>query len=126
MRGQNRKDTLLWRMKASADERLRASSSGAKSGDRYMRSRAGALEARAHIAQALGASGRRQDKALATDIARFVRTTPFATEHARRRQREMMKADPTRRDRGVEVPTALAKGAPARGVAAGSDPGLER
>ena len=126
MRGQNQKDTPLWRMKASADERLRASRPGAKSGDRYMRSRAGALEAWAHIAQALGASGRTEDKALAADIARFVRATPFATERALKRQREMLKADQARRDRGVELPTALAKAAPARAVPVRPDPGLER
>ena len=121
MRGQNRKETPLWRLKARADGRLRASSPDEKSGDRYMRSRAGALEAWAHIAQALGASGRPEDKALAADIARFVRTTPFATEHALRRQRELPRTDHARRERGIEVSSAPARAAPAR-----PDPGMER
>ena len=125
-RGQNRRDTPLWRLKASAHGRLRAPSPDAKSGDRCMRSRVGALEAWAHIAQALGASDRPEDKALAADIARFVRTTPFATEHVRKQQREMPKSDHARRDRGAEVSTTLAKAAPARAVPRRPEPGIER
>ena len=52
MRGRNLRDTPLWGIMASAGERFRASSPGAKSGDQCMRSRAGALEAWAHIAPA--------------------------------------------------------------------------
>ena len=126
VRGQNRRDTPLWRLKASADGRLRAPNPDAKSGDRYMRSRVGALDAWAHIAHALGASNRPEDKALAADIARFVRTTPFATEHARKRQRELPKTDHARRDHGVEVPIALTKAAPPRAEPRRPEPGIER
>ena len=92
----------------------------------YLRSRAGALEAWAHIAQALLASDRPEDKALAADIARFVRTTPFAAEHSLRRQRERPKTDHVRGDGGVEVPTALAKAAPARAAPIRPGPSMER
>ena len=67
---------------------MREGDGQAKSGDRYQRSRNGALEAWAHIAQALKASGTPQDQTLAENIAKFVRESAYLQEVARRQRRE--------------------------------------
>ena len=60
-----------------------------KSGDRFQRSRNGALEACAHIAQALQASELSpEDRALGSSIVNFVRGSDYFKEVARRRDRE--------------------------------------
>ena len=78
----------IWRVKAKQKGRLREGDGQAKSGDRYQRSRNGALEAWAHIAQALKASGTPQDQTLAENIAKFVRESAYLQEVARRQRRE--------------------------------------
>ena len=87
-RGATRHFDPIWRVKAKQEGRLREGDGQAKSGDRYQRSRNGALEAWAHIAQALKASGTPQDQTLAENIAKFVRESAYLQEVARRQRRE--------------------------------------
>jgi hypothetical protein len=87
-RGANRNFDLIWRVKAKQEGRLREDSEQAKSGERYQRSRNGALEAWVHIAQALQGSDIAQDRALAENIKQFVRESAYLQEVARRRGRE--------------------------------------
>jgi len=68
---------------------LRNGSSG-KYGDRYRLSRAGALEAWAHIARALSASDKPEDRRLSGEIERFVREADVSTSR-------------DTRDRGPEI-----------------------
>lgn len=86
-RGANRQADPLWRVKARADGRLLRDDESAKSGERYRISRGGALEAWAHIARALGASDRPEDRRLSGEIARFVRESPAVRDWAVERQR---------------------------------------
>jgi hypothetical protein len=95
-RGANRPTEPLWRVKARADGRLRRDDKRGKSGGGYRASRAGALEAWAHIARALDASDRPEDRALSGEIKRFVFETPVAREWMNARQRK---------DRLPEVPS---------------------
>jgi hypothetical protein len=87
-RGATRHFDPIWRVKAKQEGRLREGDGQAKSGDRYQRSRNGALEVWAHIAQALKASGTPQDQTLAENIAKFVRESAYLQEVARRQRRE--------------------------------------
>jgi hypothetical protein len=70
----------------------------AQSGERYQRSRNGALKAWAHIAQALQGSDTPQDRALAENIKRFVRESAYIKEIAQRRQRETVHAAKQRQE----------------------------
>ena len=104
----NRKSDPLWRVKAREDGRLLRDDKSGKSGDRYRLSRAGALEAWAHIARALGASDKPEDHRLSGEIERFVRESPAVREWVVGRQRDgRLPADvSTRRDtrsRGPDV-----------------------
>ena len=77
-------------------------------GSPYRASRLGAMEAWAHIARALGASDRPEDRELSSQIARFVRETPTVREWVNARQREgRSPADVSthrqERDRGPEI-----------------------
>jgi hypothetical protein len=87
-RGATRNFDPIWRVKAKDEGRLRGDSGQAKAGERYQRSRNGALEAWAHIAQALQGSEIPQDRALAEHIMRFVRESAYLQEVRRRRGRE--------------------------------------
>ncbi len=87
-RGANRNFDPIWRVKAKEEGRLRGDSGQAKAGERYQRSRNGALEAWAHIAQVLQGSETPQDRALAEHIKQFVRESAYLQEVARRRGRE--------------------------------------
>jgi hypothetical protein len=104
-RGTTRNFDPIWRVKANQEGRLRDSGTQAKSGDRYQRSRNGALEAWAHIAQALKTSGAPQDQALAENITRFVLESAYVKEVARRRQREVVQVG-RERERLVQPSTA--------------------
>ncbi|MEO8056690.1 MAG: conjugal transfer protein TraS [Burkholderiales bacterium] len=81
-RGANRQSDPLWRIKAREAARLRHDGNPGNSGGRHSASRAGALEAWAHIARALGESDRPEDRRLAGDIARFVRASPMVRQWA--------------------------------------------
>jgi hypothetical protein len=88
-RGANRNFDPIWRVKAKQEGRLQGDSGQAKAGERYQRSRNGALEAWVHIAQALQGSDISQDRALAENIKQFVRESAYLQEVARRRGREV-------------------------------------
>jgi hypothetical protein len=88
-RGETRNLDPIWRVKAKDEGRLRGDSGQAKAGERYQRSRNGALEAWAHIAQALLGSETPQDRALAENIKQFVRESAYLQEVGRRRGREV-------------------------------------
>jgi hypothetical protein len=88
-RGANRNFNPIWRVKTKQDGRLRGDSGQAKAGERYQRSRNGALEAWVHIAQALQSSDTPQDQALAENIKQFLRESAYLQEVGRRRAREV-------------------------------------
>jgi hypothetical protein len=88
-RGASRNFDPIWRLKAKEEGRLREDSEQAKAGERYQRSRNGALEAWVHIAQALQGSDISQDRALAENIKQFLRESAYLQEVARRRGREV-------------------------------------
>ena len=108
-RGANRRTESLWRLKGSEAGRLRHDGNPGKSGHGYRASRAGALEAWAHIARALGESGQPEDRRLASDIVRFVRESPAVRERVAERQqgaRTPVNVSPPQRqtqDRGPEI-----------------------
>ena len=117
-RAANRGVEPLWRVKAAQDGRLMTAATPKKDGDRHKRSRNGALEAWAHIMQALLQSSDPQDQALAQNVARFVRESDYAREVAQRRQREGVTP---KRERSAPVLQAiLPKGRP------GPDTDIER
>jgi len=86
-RGANRQADPLWRVKAREQGRLLRDDPPVKSGDPYRASRGAALEAWAHIARALSASDRPEDRRLSGDIARFVRESSAGREWVASRQR---------------------------------------
>ena len=88
-RGAGRRFENLWQVKARDEGRLRNAVEPKKSGDAYLRSRVGALEAWAHITAALRASDQAADRELAKRISSFVLKSDFGTEHSRKRQREV-------------------------------------
>ena len=97
-RGANRQADPLWRVKAREAGRLRHDSNPGKSGDSYRASRAGALEAWAHIARSLGESDRPEDRRLANEVTRFVRESPVVRDWVNARQhRERPPMDAPRR-----------------------------
>jgi hypothetical protein len=89
-----------WRVKAREAGRLLRDDSTDKSGGHYRLSRGGALEAWTHIAHALGASDRLEDRKLSGEVERFVRESSAVREWVAARQRDgRMPVDvSTRRD----------------------------
>jgi hypothetical protein len=113
-RGANRNFDPIWRVKAKEEGRLQGDSGQAKAGERYHRSRNGALEAWVHIAQALQGSEIPQDRALAEHIKQFMRESAYFKEIAQRRQRETAHVG---KQRPGPVPApALAKTSPLLGL----------
>jgi hypothetical protein len=108
-RGANRNFDPIWRVKAKEEGRLRGDSRPAQSGERYQRSRNGALEAWVHIAQALQGSEIPQDRALAENIKQFVRESAYFKEIAQRRKREA--ATVTKEH---QIPAQPSRGSPCR------------
>jgi hypothetical protein len=88
-RGEGRRFENLWQRKARQDGRLRNVAEPVKAGDAYQRSRIGALEAWAHIVEALRSSDQASDHELAKRIGSFIRESTFAKEHGRQRGREV-------------------------------------
>ncbi len=86
-RGANRQAEPLWCLKAKAEGRPLRDGNARKAADPYRASRLGAMEAWAHIAQALDASDRPEDRRLAIAVTRFVRESPVFREWAMARQR---------------------------------------
>ncbi len=86
-RGEIRNFDPIWRVKAMGEGRLRHTGAETKSVQRHWDSRAEAMKGWAHIIQALLASERSEDRALAARVAGFVREAPFVREAMRQRQR---------------------------------------
>ncbi len=86
-RGANRRAEPLWRLKAREEGRLLRDGSARQAADPYRASRLGAMEAWAHIAQALDASERSEDRRLAIAVTRVVRESPVFRDWAMARQR---------------------------------------
>ena len=112
-RGANRNHDPLWRVKASGEGRLRQPASASKSGERYLASRGGAMEAWAHILKALSTSEMPDDRQLASSITRYVRESPFFREQMlQRQQRELHAADPRRPQRMPQPDIAVTRRGP--------------
>jgi hypothetical protein len=86
-RGVDRNYAPIWRVKAAADERLKTSRETEKSGDGFVRSQSLAFDAWERIIEGLAHSDSAEDRALAARVDRFVRTTPFAVEQVRQREK---------------------------------------
>ena len=84
----------LWRVKARQEGRLRTRSASAKVGPAATRTRETALAVWVKLAQALVKSPDAKDRQLAGAIAQYVRQTPAAIEHMRKRQREKQRELP--------------------------------
>jgi hypothetical protein len=107
-RGVNRHVDPLWRLKAKEDGRLRRTEKSRKFANPYRVSQVQAVEAWAHIAQALSTSEQSEDRKLSVDVQRFLRESPVVRDWAARRQREgrpPMDASVQRpeNDRGPEI-----------------------
>ena len=110
-RGATRHFDPIWRVKAKQEGRLREGGGQTKSGDRYLRNRNGALEAWAHIAQALKTSGNPQDQALAETIMKSGRESAYLQEVGQRQRHE---ATEVNRKRQVPLqPSNVSKSRPA-------------
>jgi hypothetical protein len=102
-RGQECNYEPLWRLRAAERGELTTALKPANSGPKSERSRQEAVVAWAQIVRALARSDDPEDRALAAQVDRYVRATPFALRHARRleqRRREQDRAeheDPTHR-----------------------------
>jgi hypothetical protein len=91
-RGENRRFDPLWRLQARQEGRLPAAAQpAAKSGEAYKESRRHAVVAWVRIGEALLRSDNADDRALAHDIARFLRDTPFVRELDREHPRDVVK-----------------------------------
>ncbi len=114
-RGQVRNYEPLWRLKAAEDGRLRTVSQPSKSGPGFERSRKEAIVAWAHIARGLASSDDPGDRLLAESVDRYVRSTPFALEYARRLETRQQRTRITfgRESDRVVQPTPVVQ-APAR------------
>ncbi|MBC7378203.1 MAG: conjugal transfer protein TraS [Burkholderiaceae bacterium] len=89
IRGEGRRFESLWQRKAGEEGRLRNIADPWKSGDAYQCSRIAALDAWAHIVEALRASDQVSDHELARRISSFVRESSYAKETVRQRNREV-------------------------------------
>ena len=79
-RGQMRNYAPIWRVKAAEDGRLKTDRATERSGRGFMRSQAFAIQAWDRIITGLARSESAEDRALAAQADRFVRSTPFAID----------------------------------------------
>ena len=93
-RGERHSYEPMWRVKARQDGRLRIRTSSEKSSPAATRTRETALAVWVKLAQALVKSPEAKDRQLAGAIARYVRQTPAAIEHLRKRQSEKQRELP--------------------------------
>lgn len=87
-RGENRNFETLGRLKVKSRGELRSTKPATKTGEAFARNGAEAMQSWAHLIKALAVSESAEDRQLATDIAVFVRSTPFYREAVRRRERQ--------------------------------------
>lgn len=80
VRGVNRQQSPLWRIKAREEGRLRTVEHRVKAGEAYDLGRRQALTAWAHLVNALEHSETRDDRTLATNIRRFVGASTYFKE----------------------------------------------
>lgn len=85
-RGENRRFESLWRVKARDEGRLLATRPPVKSGDACLTSRNEAFLAWRHIMEVLTQSDRPDDQALAGDILRFARESPYLRNIIQKRE----------------------------------------
>ncbi|WP_397535383.1 relaxase/mobilization nuclease domain-containing protein [Roseateles sp.] len=95
---QSRRPEQLWQIEARKQGRLKGEPVTQKSGDAFMRSRNGAVQAWAHIAVALSASDQVEDNQLAQRIRRFVLDATYSRQHVL--QRDLGEARPRDRSEG--------------------------
>ena len=108
-RGASRNYGPVWHVKAEADGRLRASRAAEKSGDGFLRSQSLALHAWSQIIEGLAQSDSADDRALAARVDRFVRTTPFAVQQVRQREKAREQRQPGHIQEVQRVATTLRK-----------------
>jgi hypothetical protein len=99
-RGERHSYEPIWRVRAREEGRLRTRSSSEKSSPKATRTRETALAVWVKLAQELVKSPDAQDRQLAGAIARYVRQTPAAIEHMRKRQSETQRELP-----GMQLPS---------------------
>jgi hypothetical protein len=99
-RGNSRNYEPLWRVKAGQDGRLLKTRARFKASPASVASRAEAVEAWSHIANALAASADPSDRGLAQAVAQFVRETPAVTSPNRENRARFvpMQGEPVDRD----------------------------
>jgi hypothetical protein len=85
-RGVSRNYLPIWRVKAAAEGRLESERPLERSGDGFKKSKADALEAWDRVIDGLAQSASAEDRALAAQADRFMRTTAFATDFVRTRE----------------------------------------
>ena len=85
-RGVSRNYLPIWRVKAAAERRLESERPLERSGEGFKKSKADALEAWSRIIDGLSQSSSAEDRALAAQADRFMRTTDFATDFVRTRE----------------------------------------
>ncbi|EHR69784.1 hypothetical protein BurJ1DRAFT_0908 [Burkholderiales bacterium JOSHI_001] len=112
-RGALRTTEALWRLKAMEEGRADSRHNVGMAGEKHVQSRYAAMEAWAHIMQALAASDSPEDQALALGIRRFANESPYGRQFLQRRQRQASQPDrvqaprtpqpePTRPGRDIE------------------------
>jgi hypothetical protein len=87
-RGERHSYELIWRVKTRQEGRLRTRSATDKVSPAATRTRQTALAVWVKLAQAMVKSPDAKDRQLAGAIAQYVRQTPAAIEHLRKRQSE--------------------------------------
>ena len=105
-RGETRRPEALWRLRAKEDGRLRTTVNGLKAGEAHARSRNEAMEAWKNIVAALWQSDQGDDQALAQDVVRFLRESPYLRPSAQRRDRAIAGRDRAVRDRSPTLQVA--------------------
>src|SRR5204862_8249508 len=94
--GQVRNDAPSGRVKATAEGRLKTARATERSGEGFMRSQAFAIQAWDRIITGLARSESAEDRALAAQADRFVRSTPFAVDFVRKREQAKEQQQRTR------------------------------
>jgi hypothetical protein len=101
-RGEQRSYPSLWRVKATAEGRLRVPAAAKKSGERFMTSHKLAVESWVRIIAALEASDQAADRELAGAMKQCIAKMPFAITQAREFRQESQQRRPG--ERGVGMP----------------------
>jgi len=106
-RGQIRNYEPIWRVKAGAEGRLKTGRAPERSGAGFTRSQAFALQAWDRIITGLARSESVEDRDLAVKADRFIRSTPFAIDHMRKREQARAQEERTRA--APEIPRVVSR-----------------